>query len=133
MKGKQIVLVVDNQKETIGLFRKILKKEDSTILTANSGEEALDLVDKKRPTLVILDLRMPDMSGIEVLQRIKRIDEDIEVIVTTAYGTMKTARIVMKLGAFDYVTKPFDTNYIRDIVADAFSRASENFVQLKLR
>jgi len=131
MKGKPIVLVVDNQKEAIELFRRILKKENCTILTTNSGEEALSLVDRKRPTLVILDLRMPDMSGIEVLQRIKRIDEDIEVIVTTAYGTMKTARIVMKLGAFDYVTKPFDTNYIRDIVADALSPASENLVQLK--
>lgn len=131
MKGKAIILVVDDQKETIELFRKILKNEDCTILTTNNGKEALRLVDRKRPTLVILDLRMPDMSGIEVLRRIKRVDEDIEVIVTTAYGTMKTARIVMKLGAFDYVTKPFDTNCIRDIVADALLPASENLVQLK--
>jgi len=131
MKGKPIVLVVDNQNEAIELFRKILKNENCTILTTNSGKEALRLVDRKRPTLVILDLRMPDMSGIEVLQRIKKIGEDIEVIVTTAYGTMKTAKVVMKLGAFDYVTKPFDANHIRDIIADALSPAFENLVQLK--
>jgi len=132
MKQKPIILVVDNDEESLELFRRILKKEDYTVLTADNGKGALGLVERERPNLVILDLRMPDMSGIEILRRIKRIDEGMEVIIVTGYGTMKTARTVMKLGAYDYITKPFDTDYIRDIIIDALSPLPENLLQLKL-
>jgi len=133
MKQKPIILVIDNDEESLELFCRILKKGDYTVLTTDNGKGALGLVQRERPNLVILDLRMPDMSGIEILRRIKRIDENIEVIVVTGYGTMKTTRIVMRLGAYDYVTKPLDINYVKDIVTDALSPVSENLLQLKLK
>ena len=99
------------------------------MLTANNGKKALELVNKKSPDLVILDLKLSDMSGIEVLRRIKRLNENIEVIMITGYGTMKTARAAMRLGAYDYITKPFDNNYITALIEDALSPAPGGLLQ----
>jgi len=129
MKEKPIILVVDDEEVVLELFHKILKKEEYTVLTANNGKEALGLLNRKRPELVILDLKMPGMNGIEILRQIKRIDENIEVIMITGYGTMKTARITMRLGAYDYITKPFDINYIKALIKDALSPASDSLLQ----
>jgi len=129
MRRKPIVLVVDDEEEVLELFRRILKKEEYIVLTANNGKEALELVDSKRPDLTILDLKLADMNGIEILRRIKRIDENIEVIIITGYGTMKTARIAMRLGAYDYITKPFDINYIKALIKDVLSPDSDSLFQ----
>lgn len=119
MKGKPTILVVDDEKGVSELFHRILKEDEYTVLTANSGKEALELVEKKSPDLVILDLKLPDMSGIQVLHRLKKINENIEVIIITGYGTIKTARMAMRLKAYDYITKPFDINYIKALIKDA--------------
>lgn len=119
MKGKPTILVVDDEKGVSELFHRILKEDEYTVLTANSGKEALELVEKKSPDLVILDLKLPDMNGIQVLHRLKKINENIEVIIITGYGTIKTARMAMRLKAYDYITKPFDINYIKALIKDA--------------
>jgi len=129
MKRKQTILVVDDEEAVLRLFQRILKKKEYAVLMANKGKTALELVNKKRPDLVILDLKMPGMNGIEILRRIKRIDENIEVILITGYGTMKTAKMAMRLGAYDYITKPFDINYIRALIEDAISPASDSLAQ----
>jgi DNA-binding NtrC family response regulator len=119
MKKKPIILVVDDEKIVLELFRRILKKKEYTVLTANNDKEALELVEKEKPDLVILDLQLPGISGIEVLRRIKKIDENIEVIVITGYGTKKTVKTAMKLGAYDYITKPLDINYLSSLIKKA--------------
>lgn len=129
MKRKPIILVVDDEEVVLELFHKILKKEEYTVLAANNGKHALEIVERKRPDLVVLDLKMPGMNGIEILRQIKKIDKNIEVIMITGYGTMKTARIAMRLGAYDYITKPFDINYIKALIKDALSPPSNNLLQ----
>jgi DNA-binding NtrC family response regulator len=129
MKRKLVILVVDDEESILKFFQRVLKKEEYTVFTADNGKEALELVNRKRPDLVILDLKMPGMNGIEILRQIKRIDENIEVIMITGYGTMKTARIAMRLGAYDYITKPFDVNYIMALIKDVLSPASDGLSQ----
>lgn len=132
MKRKLIILVVDDEKSVLELFHRILNKKEYTVLTANNGKEALELADKERPDLVILDLNLPGISGIEVLRRIKEIDENIEVIVITGYGTTKTVKSAMRLGAYDYITKPFDINHVGSLIKEAFLPLSDNSSLKKL-
>lgn len=129
MKRKQTILVVDDEPMVLDLFEEILSKERYTLLTANNGKEALELVRKKTPDLVILDLKLPDVSGIETLRRINRLSENTEVIIITGYGSMETTRAAMRLGAYDYITKPFDIDYIRALIEDALSAAPGSLVQ----
>jgi len=131
VKRKQTILVVDDEAMILRVFERLLSKEGYTVLTASNGKEALELVRKKSLELVILDLKLPDMSGIDILRRIKRPRENPEVIVITGYGTMKTARAAMRLGAYDYITKPFDDNYVRSLVKDALSPASGGLILSK--
>ena len=133
MKRKPTILVVDDQKETLGLFRKILKEQDYRVVTADNRKEALKLVERERPNLAILNLTPAGINEIEILRRIKEIDENIEVIIITGYGTMKTARTAMELGAYDYITKPFDNDYIRALIKGALSPVYENLLQLELK
>ncbi len=129
MKREPIILVVDDEEAVLKLFQTILKNKEYTVLTANNGKKALELVQKKRPDLVILDLKMPNMSGIKTLRRINRLNKNTEVIIITGYGSMETARVAMKLGAYDYITKPFDNDYLKALIEDALSHASGNLLQ----
>jgi len=121
MKRKRIILIIDDEESVLELFEEILDKREYTTLTASNGKDGLALVQSKRPDLVILDLKMRDMSGIKVLREIKKLNEDIEVIIITGYGAMRTAKTAMRLGAYDYITKPFDIDYVKAIVEDALS------------
>jgi len=121
MNRKPTILIVDDEKNILELFHRILKKNEYTVLTANNGKEALELADKERPDLVILDLKLTGINGIEVLRRIKQIDENIEVIAMTGFGTIKTVKAAMRLGAQDYITKPFDINYVSSLIKEALS------------
>jgi len=133
MKPEPIILIVDNEEESLELFRNILKEEDYTVLTAGNGKEALELVETERPNLIILNLNTSDRDEIKTLRRIKKIDENIEVLIITDYGTMKAARTAMELGAYDYVTKPFDNDYIRALIKNVFSPVPEKLLQLELK
>jgi DNA-binding NtrC family response regulator len=124
VKREQTILVVDDETMILHVFKRLLSSEGYTVLTASNGKEALELVRKKSVELVILDLKLPDMSGIDILRRIRRLRENVEVIVITGHGTMKTVRAAMRLGAYDYITKPFDDNHVRALVENALSAAS---------
>lgn len=129
MKTEPIILVVDDEEAVLKLFQKILINKKYTVLTANNGKVALEHIKMEKPNLVVLDLKLPDMSGIDVLRQIKRINKNIEVIIITGYGAVKTARAAMRLGAYDYITKPFDNDYIKTLIEDALLTASGNFFQ----
>lgn len=133
MNGKPIILIVDNEEESLELLREISKEEDYTVLTTVNSKEALELLEAERPNLVILNLSTSDMNEIKILRRIKKIDENIEVLIITDYGTMKAARTAMELGAYDYVTKPFDNDYIRALIKNIFSPVPGELLQLELK
>jgi len=115
---KRTVLIVDDDPGVRESLRMVLKDQYEPLLVA-SGEEALAAVAEARPNVVLLDVLMPGLDGLEVLERIKAEDQQIPVVMLTATKTVKTAVTAMKLGAFDYVTKPFDVEELRIIIERA--------------
>lgn len=116
------ILVVDDEKEICTILSDNLSREGYRVFVAYEGKTALELVRKERPDLVLLDIKMPKMSGIEVLRRIKKIKKETVVIMMTAYGTLETARKAMKLGAYDYITKPFDLFSLKSVVKEVLEQ-----------
>lgn len=108
------ILVVDDELEVCKMLKKFLTKKGYEVYTALNGEDALDVVKEERPHVVLLDIRMPGMDGIECLKRIKETDEGVGVIMITAVKQDETGRQAMKLGAFDYITKPLSLKYLQD-------------------
>jgi two-component system, sensor histidine kinase and response regulator len=121
MTDRPRVLIVDDELGVRESLRAILGK-DCDVLTASSGDEALALVEKQSVDLVTLDLRMPGMGGIAVLERIKKIDPEIEGLIITGYGSLDTAIQGLRANAFDYISKPFDCDQVRSVVQAALAR-----------
>ena len=120
---RPVILVVDDEPNVRESFRLVL--EDAyDVIDAPDGGRALDVVRTSPVDVVLLDIRLPEMDGIEVLERIKAFDEGIEVILVTAVKTVRTAVAAMKLGAFDYVTKPFDEDELLTLVRRALQKRS---------
>ena len=109
------ILVVDDDVGVRESFEAVLAK-DYDLLFATQGPEALRILSTRDINLVLLDIRMQGMDGIEVLRRIKELNEQADVIVVTAVKSLKTAVEAIKLGAFDYVTKPFDIHEILALI-----------------
>ncbi len=100
-------LVVDDEQEVCNFFTYLLKKKGYGVLAANSGREALERLQERRFNVALVDLKLPDLNGIEVLREIKRVQPACEVIIITGYSTVKSAVEAIQSGAFDYVEKPF--------------------------
>jgi DNA-binding NtrC family response regulator len=120
---RPVILVVDDEPGLRESFHLILD-EDFEVLDVPDGPAALDVVRTSQVDLVLLDIRLPGMDGIEVLERIKAIDEGVEVVLVTAVRTVRTAVAAMKLGAFDYLTKPFEEEELLSLVRRALERRS---------
>jgi nitrogen regulation protein NR(I) len=108
------ILIVDDDAQLRQSFEKVLSAEGHTVKTASSGEAAIALIKSGVPDLVIMDVRMPGMSGLEAFRTMHEIEPKLPVIIMTAYGTTETAIEATKMGAFEYVLKPFE---IPDILA----------------
>ena len=108
------VLVVDDTPEAVELLVEFLSSKGYEVLTATSGEEALRRVKEDRPHLVLLDIHMPKMDGMEVLRRIREIDPEMGVIMATAVNEEDVGRKALELGAFDYIVKPLDLKYLEN-------------------
>ena len=117
------VLIVDDDAGLRESFRLILE-ESYELVEASDGRQALDIVRNREIDLVLLDIRLPEMDGIEVLERIKAMDEQVEVVLVTAVKTVRTAVAAMKLGAFDYLTKPFEEDDLLSVVRRALEKRS---------
>jgi two-component system, NtrC family, response regulator AtoC len=112
------ILIVDDESSVRDSLRMIFKK-DFQAVTATCGQEALEKLESEEPDLVLLDILMPGIDGIEVLRKIHESHPSIPSIMITATKTVRTAVEAMKLGAYDYVTKPFDVDELRMIVERA--------------
>jgi len=121
---KTNILVIDDEAGIGDILQKILVKEGHDVLTATNGKDGIKHVKKSNVDLVILDIKMPEMDGIEVLEKIHEIDKNIVVIMLTAYGTLGTAREAMRLGAYDYITKPFDNEFVTAMVREGLESAN---------
>ena len=106
------VLVVDDEAEGVELLREFLSAKGYEVITASDGDEALRKVKEERPHLILLDIQMPKMDGLEVLRRLREIDKEVGVIMITGVNEQEIARQAMALGAFDYIVKPLDLPYL---------------------
>lgn len=107
------LLIVDDEPDMLKLLSMIIKeKTPYEAFTTNNPLEALELARQGNFDLVIADLKMPGLDGMELLEAIKRVDEDVPVIIITAYGTVESAMEIMQKGGFDFITKPFKKEQI---------------------
>ena len=123
------LLLIDDEADVRYSFQRIFDSPELELATAASGEEALKLIPKFKPDLVLMDVRMGGISGLETLRRIRQFDTKLPVILMTAYGTTQTAIEAMKHGAYDYVLKPFDVPKLKALVAGAL-KASHDMRQV---
>jgi two-component system nitrogen regulation response regulator GlnG len=119
------LLLIDDEEDVRYSFQRIFNSPEIELATASSGEEGLKVIPKFKPDLVLMDVRMGGMNGLETLRRIRAANPKLLVILMTAYGTTQTAIEAMKLGAYDYLLKPFDALKLKEIVANALKTARD--------
>jgi DNA-binding NtrC family response regulator len=118
---KDIILVVDDEKGVRQSFNMLLRDEYSVLL-AGTGQESIEVFTKKPVDLVLLDILLPDSNGIELLQKFKETDPNVEIIMVTAVNETKTAVKAIKLGAYEYIVKPFDVNEVLTLIKRALEK-----------
>jgi len=119
------LLLIDDEEDVRYSIQRIFDSPDVELATAASGEEGLKVIPKFKPDLVLMDVRMTGMTGLETLRRIRQSDPKLLVILMTAYGTTQTAIEAMKLGAYDYLLKPFDIAKLKEVVGNALKAARD--------
>ncbi len=106
------ILITDDEEEICNTLAEYLEDKGYEVFHATNGQDALRLLKEVRPHLMLLDIRMPEQDGIEILRRVRQIDNQIGVIMITAFHDVNIAQEALKLGACDFVTKPVDLNYL---------------------
>jgi two-component system, NtrC family, response regulator AtoC len=127
------ILVVDDEHLIRWSLEQNLKKQSYEVCTAGNGEDALRLAREEQPDLVLLDIQLPGISGLEVLEKIKEFDEDIIVIMLTAHGGLETAVNTMRLGAYDYINKPFNLDELSIVIKKALETSDLRREVVQLR
>jgi two-component system phosphate regulon sensor histidine kinase PhoR len=118
------ILVVDDEQDIRDASERILTRMGFQVSKASRGDQAIELFKEKTPSIILLDLKMPGMDGMEVLKQVRQLDESVLIIVITGYATLETAIEAMKQGAYDFISKPFEPDQLRIIV----NRASEKIL-----
>ena len=117
-----LVLIVDDERGMRDFLKILLMKEGYEVITANRGKKALEILETKTVDLVVSDIRMPELSGIELLEIIKENYPELPVIMITAFASPDDAVIAMKNGAFDYISKPFNVDEIINVIGSATTK-----------
>lgn len=123
---KMKVLVVDNEMEFASTLAERLRLSKIKAESVYSGEDALDIVSRFMPDVMIIDMQMPNMSGLEVLAQVKAIDPTIEVILLTGHGSFEVGIAGMELGAFGYIVKPVDLDQLMEKITEASKKREAN-------
>jgi two-component system, NtrC family, response regulator AtoC len=118
----ETILVVDDDLDVLEVLKDRLESLGYRVLAAANGKESLELLEKQNPQIALLDIEMPDMSGIEVLKEIRKRGIDVTVVMITAHGTIERAVQAMKGGAYDFIPKPFEPDHVALIVQKALER-----------
>lgn len=111
--AKSTILIADDEPNIRRVFEALFTKEGYNVLTAENGKRALALAAANNIDVLLTDLIMPDITGVEVLQQVKQLHPNCAAIIVTAYGTIKSAVEAMRYGAFHYLQKPFDMEEVR--------------------
>src|SRR5437762_12188066 len=119
------LLLIDDEADVQYSFRRIFDSPEIELIAASSGEEGLRALGRVKPDLVIMDVRMGGINGLETLRRLRQSDAKLPVIMMTAYGTSQTAIEAMKLGAYDYLLKPFEVPKLKQIILAALKAARD--------
>jgi len=106
------ILITDDEEDICSTLSEYLEDKGYEVFQATNGKEALRLLKEVRPHLMLLDIRMPEYDGIEILRKVRKIDNQVGVIMITAFHDVNIAQEALKLGACDFVTKPVDLNYL---------------------
>ena len=110
------VLVVDDEPQAVELLEEFLTAKGYAVVGASGGEEALCRLKEERPHLMLLDIRMPVMDGLEVLRRAREIDREVGIVMVTAVNEESIGREALRIGAYDYITKPLDFDYLERVL-----------------
>ncbi len=113
------ILIVDDEENVRYSFKKFFRDGHTTISEAKNGNEAISLLKKETFDLVLMDIEMPGLSGLEAIQHVKKMHPNLPVIIMTAFGTTERVIAAMKYGAFEYIEKPFDLDRLKEIVKEA--------------
>ena len=116
------ILVLDDVLDAVILIKKILTKQGHTVHTFTEEEEAISYASKNHVDLAILDIKLKKMSGIQVLEQLKKLSPEMKVIMLTGYPTIETAREAIELGAGEYCVKPIDKKELEEKVAEVLAR-----------
>ena len=116
---KEKVLLVDDEEEFVETLAERMRSRGMEVATSNSGGDALDLIDQEPYDVVVLDLQMPGMDGLEALARIKRRQPDIQVVLLTGHATVETGVEAMKKGALEFLEKPIDLSKLSEVIHNA--------------
>ncbi len=127
------ILVVDDEESIREFFEIMLKREGYEVLTAVNGAQALETLKKTQVDLVISDIQMPEMSGLELLTKARELDPETLMIMITAFGSTETAVEAMKLGAYDYVQKPFKIDEVKIVIRQALEKRSLKLENVQLK
>src|SRR5262245_12134442 len=127
------ILVIDDERSMRDLLAIMLKKEGYQIHLAENGKTALNTINKNVFDLVISDIRLPDIDGIEILKHIKKVSPETDVILITAYASKETAVLALKNGASDYIYKPFDIDEMKIIIQRCISKRKLEHENIYLR
>ncbi|QQS37250.1 MAG: response regulator [Ignavibacteriales bacterium] len=127
---KARILCVDDEEVILGSFRKILVLDGYSVDTVETGQEALGLIQKHHYDFVFTDLKMPEMSGVDVTKSVKHMRPDIDVIIITGYASVETAVECMKYGAMDYVQKPFTEDELLEFVKKTLIKRQDRIEKL---
>jgi DNA-binding NtrC family response regulator len=119
-----VLLIIDDEPAVLELMKAVATRAGFQVVTSTSGTAALEMLDKERADLVAVDLYMPGIGGIEVLRAIRQTDPDCQVILMSGAATIDSAVEAVKLGAIDYLTKPFDFARMRDVFQSAREASS---------
>lgn len=120
---QKLVMVVDDEPDMLSMLQLVLKKKcDCEVITANSGTAALSLLQEHQPDVVVSDIKMPDLDGLQLLRKIREHDSSISVVIMTGYGTIDMAVQSLKDGAYDFLEKPFDKDLIVRVVNNCIER-----------
>jgi len=122
------LLVIDDEPNIVYSFKSTLTSPQLSVISAGTAREGIELVKSARPDVVMLDVRLPDLSGLQAYERIRAADERIPVIIMTAFAKTETAIEAMRLGAFEYLVKPVDLRRLRDVVSKALEVSRLNRV-----
>ncbi|NQT32435.1 MAG: response regulator [Candidatus Omnitrophica bacterium] len=109
---KHKILVIDDEAEICDALKMFLTQKGYDVMATTSATEGIELVKTEKPKVILLDIRMPDMTGLEAIKKIREVDENVGIIMATAVVDEDIAKETIKLGASDYIIKPFDLDYL---------------------